>query len=215
MSVSLKGGAKVCYASGSIEVLVTRLDAQPEAVHALAATLSDAERQRAARFRFVRDRRRFIVARARLRELLAARLGVRPESIELAYGRYGKPELAGRFAGAGWRFNISHCEDVALHALCAGGEVGTDVEAIRPVREADRIAAGYFSCRENAAYRALPALDKPLGFLRCWTRKEAFVKALGGGLSSRLAQLDVSESSLVESFAPLPGFIAAVATPGA
>jgi 4'-phosphopantetheinyl transferase len=206
-------------ADRQIEVLVTRLDATPEAVRALALQLSEAERERAGRFRFDRDRRRFIVARARLRELLAARLGVPPESVELAYGKNGKPVLARRCAGTDWRFNVSHCDDVALYALSPGREVGIDVEAIRPLPGADGIAARCFSPRENEAYVALVPRDKPLAFFKCWTRKEAFVKALGVGLAVRLDQLDVSDSSLgengawrLESFSPLPGFIAAVAS---
>lgn len=194
---------------------MTRLDPKPEAVRALQRWLSDAERQRAGRFHFDRDRRRFIVARARLRQLLAARLGVRPEAVELAYGKNGKPELAQRFADTAWRFNVSHCDDVAVYALSHGREIGIDVEAIRAVPEADAIAARFFSRRENQAYSALAPDDKPLGFFNCWTRKEAFVKALGDGLSLPLDEIDVSSAPAgwrLHSFSPLPGFIAAVAS---
>lgn len=220
-----------CFTDGAIEVVVTWLDPRPEAVRALPAWLCDAERQRAGRFHFDRDRRRFIVARARLRQLLAARLGVRPESVELVYGKNGKPALARRFTDTHWRFNVSHCGDVAVYAFSPGCEVGIDIEAIRAVREADDIAARFFSRRENEAYLALAPRDKPLGFFNCWTRKEAFVKALGEGLSMRLDQFDVSlapgEPARVlrvegapgdasgwhlESFSPLPGFIAALAS---
>jgi 4'-phosphopantetheinyl transferase len=88
------------------EVVIARLHAGHEELCALRAWLSDAERRRAARFRFERDRRRFIVARARLREELAARLDVKPRAIELAHGRNGKPQLAQRYAGSGWRFSV-------------------------------------------------------------------------------------------------------------
>lgn len=210
---------------------MTALNPKPEAFRALQAWLSEAERQRAGRFRFDRDRRRFIVARARLRELLAARLGVRPRSVELVYGRNGKPALAQRFAHTHWRFNVAHCDEVAVYALSPAREVGIDIEAIRAVREADDIAARFFSRRENDAYLALAPRDKPLGFLNCWTRKEAVVKALGDGLSVPLDQFDVSlapgeparllrvgstpgeESGWrLDSFSPLPGFIAALAS---
>jgi 4'-phosphopantetheinyl transferase len=207
------------FADRRIEVVVTRLDATPEAVAALALSLCAAERDRAGRLRFERDRRRFIVARARLRELLGARLGVPPAAVELACGKNGKPALARRCAGADWRFNVSHCGDVAVYAFSPGREVGIDVEAIRALPAADAIAAQFCSPRENEAYRALAARDKPLGFFKCWTRKEALVKALGVGLSVRLDRLDVSESRLgengawrLDSFFPLPGFIAAVAS---
>ena len=210
---------------------MTRLDPTPDAVGAMRVWLCDAERQRAGRFRFARDRRRFIVARARLRQLLAARLGVRPESVELAYGKNGKPSLARGFADTHWRFNVSHCDDVAVYAFSPGREIGIDIEAIRAVREADAIAAQFFSRPENEAYLALAPSDKRLGFFNCWTRKEAVVKALGEGLSMRLDQFDVSlapgeparilrvASALgddcgwrLASFSPLPGFIAALAS---
>lgn len=215
MSVWSEGGPESCFADGTIEVVVARLDPRPEAVRALRAWLSDSERQRARRFRFDRDRRRFIVARARLRQLLAARLRTRPEAIEFVYGKHGKPALAPRFADTGWRFNVSHCNEVAVYAFSRGGEIGIDVEAIRAVREADGIAARFFSRRENEAYLALAPRDKPLGFFNCWTRKEAFVKALGDGLSMPLDQFDVSLAPAgwrLHSFFPLPGFIAALAS---
>jgi 4'-phosphopantetheinyl transferase len=224
-------GAVGVFTAGAIEVAAARLDALPVTVRALSASLCEAEHRRAARYRFDRDRRRFIVARARLRQLLAARVGVRPQSVELEYGRNGKPALARRFAATGWCFNVTHCDEVALYAFSRAGDIGIDLEAIRPLREADDIAARFFSRRENDAYRGLGAQDKPLAFFSCWTRKEAFVKALGDGLCAPLDQFDVSlapgepaqvlrvEPALgdacgwrLDSFSPLPGFIAAVAS---
>lgn len=218
------------FADGTIEVVVTRLDVGPEAVRASAALLSDAERQRATRFAFDRDRRRFTVARARLRQLLAARLGTRPESVELTYGVHGKPSLARRFADSGLRFNVSHSDDVAVCALSRGREIGIDVEAVRVIPGADDIAARFFSRRENEVYRALDSRDRPLGFFNCWTRKEAFIKALGEGLYYPLARFDVSLAPgeparilrvegtpgdacgwALHSFLPGPGLIGAIA----
>ena len=202
-------------AAGVVELVATGLDLARETVAALSACLSEAERQRAARFRAERDRRRFIVARARLRELLAERLELAPQSVELAYGRHGKPALDGRSARSGWRFNVSHCDELAVYGFARGCEVGVDVEAVRPLAEADTIAAHFFSRGENEAYRALAPRDRTLGFLRCWTRKEALVKALGEGLSMPLAEVDASLAPAgwrLHSFSPLPGFIAAVAT---
>src|SRR5438874_9526998 len=194
-----------------------------------AALLSDAERQRASRFLFDRDRDRFIVGRARLRQLLAARLGTRPESVELVYGAHGKPALARRFADSDLRFNVSHCDDVTLYAFSCGREIGVDVEAVRVLGDADDIAGRFFSHRENQAYRALERRDRPLGFFQCWTRKEAFIKALGDGLSYPLDRFDVSLAPgepaeilrveampgaccgwRMESLSPAPGFVAAV-----
>lgn len=217
-----------------IDVVVTRLEVKAEAVHASAALLSDAERQRASRFVFDRDRSRYIVARAWLRRLLAERLGVEPESVKFAYGPHGKPALSRRFADAALYFNVSHSEDVAVYTFSRGREIGIDVEAVRELRDADDLAARFFSRRENEAYLALDPRDRPLGFFNCWTRKEAFIKALGDGLYYPLDRFDVSlapgEPSKIlrvedtpgdecgwcmESFSPAPGFVAAVVTESA
>jgi 4'-phosphopantetheinyl transferase len=184
--------ANASFANDAIEVVVTRLDAGPEAVRASTALLSDAERQRASRFVFDRDRRRFTVARARLRRLLSARLCVRPESVELVYGAHGKPALARGCTAPDLRFNVSHSEDVAVYAFSQGREIGIDVESVRAIRDIEEIAARFFSRRENEAYLALDSRDRPLGFFNCWTRKEAFIKALGDGLSHPLDRFDVS-----------------------
>jgi 4'-phosphopantetheinyl transferase len=221
--------ATVPFADDAIEIALTRLDVEPGAVRASAALLSDAERQRASRFAFDRDRHRFIVARAGLRQLLAARLGVPPESVELVYGKRGKPALARRFAASDLRFNMTHCGDVAVYAFAPGREIGIDVEAVHPIRDADDIAARFFSRRENEAYLALDPCDKPLGFFNCWTRKEAFIKALGDGLSHPLDRFDVSLAPgeparilrvgsmpgdhcgwTLHSFSPGPGLVGAV-----
>jgi len=221
--------ATASFAKHAIEIVVTRLDVGPEAVRASATLLSDAERQRAGRFAFDRDRRRFTVARAQLRWLLSARLGVRPETVELVYGARGKPALARHFADSDLRFNVSHSDDFAVYAFASGREIGVDVEAIRVIRDADDIAARFFSRRENEAYLALHPREKPQGFFNCWTRKEAFIKALGNGLYHPLDRFDVSlapgeparilrvESTpgdhcgwRMESFSPAAGFVAAV-----
>ncbi len=204
----------------AVEVIVTRLDVRSEALRAGAAVLTDEERDRARRFVFDRDRDRFIGARACLRQLLAARLGTPPDSVELVYGARGKPALAPGYADTGLR---------TLYAFSCGREIGIDVEAVRPIGDADDIAARFFSQRENRAYRALEPSDRPLGFFQCWTRKEAFIKALGDGLSYPLDRFDVSLTPgepaqilrvedtpgdrcgwRLESWSPAPGFVAAV-----
>jgi len=94
--------------------------------------------------------------------LLGARLGARPESVELAYGPQGKPALAPRFAESDLRFNVSHCDDVAAYVFVFGREIGVDIEAVRPVGDADDLAARFFSDGERAAYEALDPPDRPL-----------------------------------------------------
>jgi 4'-phosphopantetheinyl transferase len=185
-------GTRASFTNEAIEVIATRLDLRSEAVRASATLLSEAEQQRASRFAFDLDRRRFTAARSQLRRLLGVRLDVQPDSVELVYGERGKPALAPRFAASGLRFNVAHCNDVAVYAFSRGREIGIDVEAVRVIRDADDIAASFFSRRENEAYSALDLSDKPLGFFNCWTRKEAFIKALGDGLYHPLNRFDVS-----------------------
>jgi len=213
----------------AIEVAVTRLDVAPEAVGAAAALLSAAERQRAGRFAFMRDRRRFTVARARLRQLLGARLQVRPDAVEFVYGEYGKPALARPFADSALRFNVAHAADVAVYAFSSGREIGIDVEAVGVMDDAAAIAERFFSRRENEAYRALDPGDRLLGFFNCWTRKEAFIKALGQGFDHPWDSFDVTLAPAeparflrigntsgeacgwaLHSFVPGPGLVGAV-----
>jgi 4'-phosphopantetheinyl transferase len=213
----------------AVEVIATNLDPAAKGITALAELLSDSERERARRFVYERDRRRFIVGRGRLRELLAERLGVLPKSLEFTYGAHGKPALAPRFADSNLRFNVSHSQDLALYAVAVGREVGIDVEAVRRLPDADEIAERFFSPHENEAYRALDPWDRPLGFFNCWTRKEAFVKALGEGLSHPLHSFEVTLGPRqaarflrignalgsncgwrVRGFCPATGFVAAV-----
>jgi len=175
-----------------VEIVVKDLDTSPEALRAAIPLLSEAERQRAHRFVFTRDRGRYIAARSQLRRLLGARLGVRPENVELVYGARGKPALAPRLAWSGLRFNVAHCGDAAVYAFASRREVGIDIETVRALEDADTIAGHVFSRRENDMYQALDAHEKPIGFFNCWTRKEAFIKAVGDGFYHPLDRFDVS-----------------------
>ena len=176
----------------ALEVVVTRLDVKPNLVRAAVPLLSNVERERASRFAFERDCGRFVIARGRLRQLLGVRLGVAPDAVQLSYGPRGKPALAAAFAGSGLRFNVSRSGDVAVYAFAYDREIGVDVEQVRVMPDADAIVEQMFSLRENAAYFALSPYDRPLGFFQCWTRKEAFIKALGDGLYYPLDRFDVS-----------------------
>jgi 4'-phosphopantetheinyl transferase len=173
----------------AVDVVVAPLQFDAAAQVAL---LTRDERQRAARFARERDRRRFIAARALLRQLLATRLGAAAESIELITNAFGKPALARNSGAPDLRFNLSHCGDLAVYAFAEAREVGVDIEAVRALDDADAIAARSFSKSEYQAYRALPERERPLGFFYGWTRKEAFVKARGSGLSQPLDGFDVS-----------------------
>lgn len=212
-----------------VEVVVALLDLEASAVNMLAGLLRSEERQRANRFHFARDRRHFIVARGRLRQLLAARLNIHPDSVELSCGEQGKPLLAPGSAAMDWRFNVSRSRDLAVFAFCRGRDVGIDIEAVHPVHDADAVAAHFFSGNELAAYRALDPRDREPGFFNCWTRKEAFIKALGDGLRYPLGGFDVTLAPAaaakilrvgdapgedcgwcLSSFSPAQGYVAAV-----
>jgi 4'-phosphopantetheinyl transferase len=195
----------------AVEVVASRLDLGPGAVDALAGWLHDDECRRAGRFRLARDRRRYVVARGLLRKLLAARLGAHPRSVELSCGAHGKPCLAPGSAAGDLRFNVSHSGDLALFAFCRGRDIGVDVEAVLPLPDADAVARQFFSRGELRAYRALEPRERVLGFFTFWTRKEAYLKALGGGLQSALSAFDAPPGWSLRSFSPAPGHTAALA----
>lgn len=153
------------------------------------ALLDSAERERAGRLRTAEAYRGFVVTRGVLRALLAGYLGTTTSEVVLRYGSYGKPELVG---GNGLTFNVSHARERALLAFRLDGQVGVDVEELRPTLGAAQIAERFFAPAEVAALRALPPSLWAAGFFRCWTRKEAFVKAVGAGLSHDFRSFAVS-----------------------
>ena len=194
--------------------------------------LDDDERARAARFVFDRHRSRFIAAHACLRLLLGQYIGQAPAALRFTAGARGKPRLLDE--GTDVRFNLSHSGDRALIAVSVGIEVGVDIEQARPEALLD-LARRFFAPGEVAALEALPMAEQPGAFVRGWTRKEAFIKALGDGLSFPLDQFEVSLAPdaagqllrscgsdvdatarwrLVSLAAP-PGYAAAVAAEGA
>lgn len=165
-------------------------------VNSLSLLLAPDELGRAARFHFRRDRDNFIAARGTLRVILARYLGVRPGQLEFRYTAYDKPSLAPESGGGGdVRFNLSHSHDLALYAFTLGREVGIDLEHTRPQEELDAIAGRFFSAPEISALRALPADLRLEAFYNCWTRKEAYIKARGEGLSFPLDCFAVSVGS--------------------
>jgi 4'-phosphopantetheinyl transferase len=199
----------------------------------LANSLASSEQQRADSFHFDRDRNRFVAARGTLRTILGRYLRCGPEDIELEYGLRGKPLLAGRFARSGLNFNLAHCEDLAILAVARGRDVGIDLERIRTIDGAQDIASHFCSPRENAEFQSLPARDRDLAFFRIWTRKEAWLKAIGDGIGQSLDKVEVSFQSneapriirlpdtvdipsagwSLRELTPAPGFIAALALP--
>jgi 4'-phosphopantetheinyl transferase len=154
--------------------------------------LSPDERDKAARFHFDKDRNQFVQARAALRFILSEYLNVPPQTLWFSYGPHGKPALANGHAESSLRFNLSRRDGLALIAVTRGREIGIDVEFIRADAPFFEIADVSFSSSESATLRTLPESSRAAGFYNCWTRKEAYVKARGEGLSFPLKQFDVS-----------------------
>lgn len=144
------------------------------------AMLSDDEWLRARRFAFERDRRRYLAAHAALRQLLSQHTDVPGALLTFAHGKFGKPSLEGQ-AGS-MRFNLTHSGPVALIAFHPLAEIGVDVEQIRPLPDAIMLAEAHFSQEERESLARLHDEERDRGFLRCWTRKEACIKAAGLGL---------------------------------
>jgi len=186
-----EGDAPLDLDADEIHVWRAELD-QPEAtVERLGQTLSTDEQERAQRFVLERVRTRFVVGRGLLRAILARYLGRPPHRLRFAYGERGKPALAPA-ESTSLRFNVSHSADVVLFAVARGREVGVDVERLRPMPRAERIAERFFSVPERQALAALPEARKVEGFFTCWTRKEAYIKARGDGLGHPLDQFAVT-----------------------
>jgi 4'-phosphopantetheinyl transferase len=159
------------------------------ALENFAALLSEDERVRAARFHFEKDARRFTVARAAVRSILGSYLLTHGRELRFDYSHHGKPSLAD--AATDIRFSVSHSVELAMLAVVRGREVGVDLEMIRENVETDQLAERYFSEREGASLRELSNEDRVRAFFRCWTCKEAFLKAQGFGLSRSLGSFDV------------------------
>ncbi len=179
-------------AEGEVHVWRTPVLSSPEQAAALEATLIDEERRRADRFRIEADRTRYIVSQGLIRAALGAYLRLSPESVPIVYGHRGKPALGDIDAGRDLRFNVSHAHDLVLLALAEGSEVGVDVEHIRPKRVDERLVRRFFSKGEGEQWFAYPAEERIEAFFRCWTRKEAYIKAKGDGLWLPLERFTVT-----------------------
>lgn len=221
-------------APGAVHVWLAPLDADAAALDRMATLLSDDERQRVQRFAFQRDHAPYIATRATLRALLAAYLGVPTTAFAFAYGPNGKPSLAPPYAASNLHFNTSHSRDYALVAVARERAVGVDIEYMRPQPRAARLAERFFSPYEFGVWQGLPPERQHDAFYACWTRKEAFVKATGKGLTQILTEFDVTldpdaparllriagddEAAARWSLASLPaptGYVAALALDGA
>lgn len=202
----------------------------------LTELLTEDERARAQAFHFEKHRRRFVVGRASLRRILARYLKADPTGLRFRYGERGKPELelgAAAVTTSPVRFNLSHSHGLAVFAVAREREVGVDVEWIRADVDVDGIAARFFSTAEHAALRQIAEPERRAAFFRVWTRKEAYLKAIGQGLFRCSRGFDVSvvgdepprllhvasapdeaDRWSMEDFAPAPEFVGAVLAEG-
>jgi 4'-phosphopantetheinyl transferase len=217
-------------APDDVQVWLVPLRCAAGVVEHCAGLLSADERERAERFYFERDRRRYMRARAALRAVLGGYLDTDPRDLVFSYGGHGKPALGGRFADT-LAFNVSHSEETALIAVGARGDIGVDIEAVRRLDDRDDLAFRMFSTEESSTLRALHEEHRDLAFFTCWTRKEAYVKAVGDGLALPLDRFTVTfvrgaaprltvhdtdgaAKWLVHSLPPVEGYAAALVTDG-
>src|SRR5262249_46868145 len=184
-----------CLALGDDEVDIWCADlALATASHlpALTQTLSHDERERALRFHFEQDRAHFSASRGLLRCLLAGYLDLEPAQLTFTYGAYGKPLLSGAPLLSSLHFNLAHAADIAVFAFTRGRRLGIDLQRLRHVPDADQIPRNFCSPSDHHQRAVLPPNMKEMGFFNCGTRKEAYVKASGEGLSLPLEQFDVT-----------------------
>jgi len=172
-----------------VHVWMRWLQVAPALEADLHALLSPDEREQAARYRVERARRDFILTRGTLRSLIAGYVGRAPQELAFKRTQHGKPFLDGPFD---LRFNVSHTEGLALLGFVRNREIGVDVEKIRPQPDATTLAERFFSTRERRDLAQFSGNDLQRAFFRCWSRKEAYIKARGDGLSLPLNQFDVS-----------------------
>lgn len=212
---------------GPVAIHAVALDAGRTVEAACAAHLSADERDRAGRYATAALRRRFVVRRGALRSLLGRRLRMAPAAVPLVIDAWGRPALAAD--GAAIAFNLSHSGELALIALAPGaGQLGIDVERVRPLEDLAGLALTAFSPDEQAAFRGLDPAARLPGFYVGWTRKEAYLKAQGIGLGAPLGAFSVSldlcdpvplrtplagdaQRWELATFTPAPGYLATLA----
>ncbi|MCG8365690.1 MAG: 4'-phosphopantetheinyl transferase superfamily protein [Pseudanabaenales cyanobacterium] len=214
-----------------IHIWRANLDLPAVLISPFGQTLSTDEWQRAQRFHFERDRRRFIAGRSILRTILSRYLALAPSQIEFCYGPHGKPSLADTCSEQSLCFNLSHSADLALYAVTRDRQIGVDIEQMRRV-EAEQLAQRFFSPREYAVINALPPERQQTAFFQLWTCKEAALKATGKGIAgldqveaslgvekpTQLIRLNGDSLSLdswsIQQLTPAPGYVASLAAEG-
>jgi 4'-phosphopantetheinyl transferase len=177
---------------GQVQVWLASLEVEPGILRTFEPWLSVDEQARVAQFAFEAHRNHYVAARGILRILLARYGDCHPASLRFSCTPHGKPFVVSNRAGMDLRFNLSHSGSLALYAVARDREVGADIEIIRARADLHKIAKRFFSPAEVTALRGLSPDEQLAGFYACWTRKEAYIKARGEGLSLALDQFDVS-----------------------
>lgn len=183
-------------AADAVHLICVTLTQETATVDALRHILSPDEAERADRFHFERDRRRYTVARGTLRRILGRYLRIAPQDVRFDYGPQGKPSLSAELPTApailDLNFNVSHSHELAVIGVTRTRQLGVDVEHRHRTVEYEQIASHFFSAQEQAELSMLPPSQIAQGFFNCWTRKEAYIKAIGKGLSHPLDKFAVS-----------------------
>lgn len=209
-----------------------RLCQETSVVEKLFDLLTTNERERAAKYHFQTDRMRFIIARGAVREILSRYLDIEPNLICFSYNRYGKPVLDEEINNCRLHFNVSRSQDFALCAVIGEREIGVDIEFINQENANLDVADRFFSQSEAINLNAFPENEQTAAFFRCWTRKEAYIKAVGKGFSYPIQDFSVSvgaeRSTILEithrtqktrrwsltTFLPHPEYVATIAVEG-
>jgi 4'-phosphopantetheinyl transferase len=175
-----------------VDIWLIDVAGQEDGVERDRQVLSPDEVRRADRFYFEKDRWRFTKARSAMRHILGRYAGRPPQELAFSYGPKGKPELSGELEKSGIKFNLSHSHELAFLAVTRRLTVGVDIERINPEFATEDVAERFFSANEVRCLQALPSLERADAFFSCWTRKEAYIKALGEGLSVPLDSFEVA-----------------------
>ncbi len=175
-----------------VHVWSFHLEVSPACLTRFGSWLSLDERERASRFHFEQHRNRYIAGRGWLRELLSAYLNVAPQNITFDYGTHGKPALSGQSAHGGLEFNLSHSDSIAVAGVTRARPLGLDIECVRPLADMGDLVKRFFSQRESSIFEQLQREQQLSVFFNLWTRKEAWLKATGQGISQYLKEVEVS-----------------------
>jgi 4'-phosphopantetheinyl transferase len=215
-----------------VHIWCASLEQSPDKVQALAQTLSADEQSRASRFRFRQHQENFIISRGFLREILSRYLHTQAVDLQFCYSPNGKPSLANIAEGNRLSFNLSHSGKIVLYAMNWNHEIGIDIEEVKAIPDLDGLVKNFFSEPEKQAILELEPDEKIVAFFNGWTRKEAYLKAVGTGLSLFPAHVEVSLNSdenprfikisgdteaaekwILKTLVPVEGYVGAIALP--